>query len=439
MPYPADSGQSKAGFYGAVFTMNQPITVGNNVDLTTIKLDGRFGFDNTGDSVFVQPAGDPAPTSFTHLLPDGYGSFITHTTAAVPGFKRGANTIGLVLDGGEAKNDCAGGGCAMAAIADFYVTATCTGAAPIDPTKPVTPVPTLDIAGLGLLGLLSAAPPHPLTPTPPLPVHSSTSRHHRPLAPAAAHAHAPPPPPPSPEPTARQPLPYAPRSTATSWWRSTKPPARPTIWALSRACQLRWIALTAVRSAPTASTSAVSTTPFSYLPPHADHVDASPPSDMAWVNGLMYSTADNGQLYSIDVATGTTTAIGTPDATGGVLGAQFSGTNGLFGAANNGSGLYRVNLTTGRRDKISDSPASGSNDGASCPTVALFEPLPDDPNLPVNPAQVVAAVPALDVAGLGLLSLLGAGAGALRAAAARGESGAVPRQGPPLCSSEFAG
>ena len=61
-----------------------------------------------------------------------------------------------MLDGGEAKNDCAGGGCAMAAIADFYVTATCTGAAPIDPTKPVTPVPTLDIAGLGLLGVLSA-------------------------------------------------------------------------------------------------------------------------------------------------------------------------------------------------------------------------------------------------------------------------------------------
>ena len=156
VPYPADSGQSKAGFYGSVFTMNQPITVGNNVDLTTIKLDGRFGFDNTGDSVFVQPAGDPAPTSFTHLLPDGYGAFTPFTTANVPGFKRGANTIGLVLDGGEAKNDCAGGGCAMAAIADFYVTATCTGAAPIDPTKPVTPVPTLDIAGLGLLGVLSA-------------------------------------------------------------------------------------------------------------------------------------------------------------------------------------------------------------------------------------------------------------------------------------------
>ena len=138
-------------------------------------------------------------------------------------------------------------------------------------------------------------------------------------------------------------------------------------------------------------------------------------SDMAWVGGLMYSTADNGQLYSIDVATGTTTAIGTPDTLGGVLGAQFSGTNGLFGSANNGSGMYRINLTTGRRDKISDSPASGNNDGASCPTVALFEPLPEDPDLPVNPVEPTpapTAVPALDEVGLGLLGLLSAGLGA---------------------------
>ena len=42
----------------------------------------------------------------------------------------------------------------MAAIADFYVTATCTGEAPVPPA--VNPVPTLDIAGLGLLSLLSA-------------------------------------------------------------------------------------------------------------------------------------------------------------------------------------------------------------------------------------------------------------------------------------------
>lgn len=136
-------------------------------------------------------------------------------------------------------------------------------------------------------------------------------------------------------------------------------------------------------------------------------------SDMAWVGSLMYSTADNGQLYSIDVATGTTTAIGSPDNTGGVLGAQFSGTNGLFGSANNGSGLYRINLTTGQRDKISDSPASGANDGASCPTVALFEPLPPEPPEPPEPPPPPTPVPTLDFAGLGLLSLLGAGAGAL--------------------------
>ena len=129
-------------------------------------------------------------------------------------------------------------------------------------------------------------------------------------------------------------------------------------------------------------------------------------SDMAWVGSLMYTTADNGQLYSIDVATGATTAIGSPDATGGVLGAQFSGTNGLFGSANNGSGMYRVNLTTGKRDKLSDAPAASNNDGASCPTVALFDPLPPDPG-------AATPVPALDEAGLGLLSLLGAGAGAL--------------------------
>jgi len=134
-------------------------------------------------------------------------------------------------------------------------------------------------------------------------------------------------------------------------------------------------------------------------------------SDMAWSGSLMYSTADNGQLYSIDVATGTTTAIGAPDTTGGVLGAQFSGTNGLFGAANNGSGMYRINLSTGRRDKISNAPASGNNDGASCPNVALFEPLPPEPK-PPEP-QLPTAVPTLDIAGLGLLGLLSAGLGAL--------------------------
>lgn len=162
VPYPFASGQAKGGFYGSVFTLNQPITVGNNVDLASIQLEGRFGFDDTGDSVFVQPAGQPAPTSFTHLLPDGYGAFTQTTTAAVPGFAQGQNTIGLVLNGGQFSNDCRGGGCAMGAIAEFYLTATCTGAAPVNPGNPGTPggtvaaVPTMDTAGLGLLGLLSA-------------------------------------------------------------------------------------------------------------------------------------------------------------------------------------------------------------------------------------------------------------------------------------------
>ena len=155
VPYPAATGQAKAGFYGSVFTMSQPITVGNNVALNSIKLDGRFGFDDTGDSVFVQPAGDPAPTTFTHLLPDGFGAFTPFTTAAVPGFKRGQNTIGLVLDGGQAKNDCPSGVCALGAIAEFYVTGECTGEPPVDPAS-LKPVPTLDVVGLSLLGLLSA-------------------------------------------------------------------------------------------------------------------------------------------------------------------------------------------------------------------------------------------------------------------------------------------
>ena len=106
------------------------------------------------------------------------------------------------------------------------------------------------------------------------------------------------------------------------------------------------------------------------------------------------------------MATGVTTPIGAPDTTGGVLGAQFSSTNGLFGAANNGSGMYRINLGTGQRDKISNAPASGNNDGASCSNAALFESLSPEPQPPT-------AVPTLDIAGLGLLSLLGAGAGAV--------------------------
>lgn len=137
VPYPAASGMTKAGYYGAVFTMNQPLTVGDNVDLDSIKLKGRFGFDDTGDSVFVQPAGKPMYQPFKHLLPDGYGGFTSYTTAAIPGFEVGENTIGLVLDGGQFTNDCSSGVCAMAAIADFTVVAKCQEPPPVDPTKQV--------------------------------------------------------------------------------------------------------------------------------------------------------------------------------------------------------------------------------------------------------------------------------------------------------------
>lgn len=100
-------------------------------------------------------------------------------------------------------------------------------------------------------------------------------------------------------------------------------------------------------------------------------------SDMAWVNNDspgLYAVADGGQLFSIDVTSGTVTPIGTPDTTGNPMGAQFGGTNGLFGADNNGSGFYHINLTTGKKTKISGAPASGTNDGANCPNAPITFP-----------------------------------------------------------------
>ena len=135
VPYPAATGQAKAGYHASVFVMNQPITVGNNVDLASIKLDGRFGFDDYGNTVFVQPgSGAPVFDNSGLYMPNGYGSFQTATTPAIPGFARGQNTIGLMLDGLQSTNDCAGGTCAIAAIADFYVTAACTGVDPVLPS-----------------------------------------------------------------------------------------------------------------------------------------------------------------------------------------------------------------------------------------------------------------------------------------------------------------
>ncbi|GAB2830600.1 hypothetical protein GCM10027276_36590 [Comamonas piscis] len=129
VPYPEATGQTRAGYNASVFMLNQAINVGANVDLDSIKFSGRFGFDDTGDSVFVQPDGE-AGSYGAYRLTDGYGAFTTATTAAIPGFARGQNKIGLMLDGGQLQNNCASGICAMGAIADFYVTAACTGEPP---------------------------------------------------------------------------------------------------------------------------------------------------------------------------------------------------------------------------------------------------------------------------------------------------------------------
>ena len=99
-------------------------------------------------------------------------------------------------------------------------------------------------------------------------------------------------------------------------------------------------------------------------------------SDMAWVGGAtggLYSVGDDGQLYSIAL-NGHVTPIGAPDTTGGVLGAQFGGINGLFGSANDGSGFYKIDLTTGKKTLISGAPGSGTNDGASNPNAPITFP-----------------------------------------------------------------
>ncbi|MET4578134.1 DUF11 domain-containing protein [Ottowia thiooxydans] len=111
-------------------------------------------------------------------------------------------------------------------------------------------------------------------------------------------------------------------------------------------------------------------------------------SDIGWVGSMLYSTADNGQLYSMNVTPGSTLGqtlpIGSPDATGGVLGAQFAGTNGLFGVANDGSGFFKISLATGQRTFLSAAPSSGSNDGASCPNAAVAGVAPAQADLAVT-------------------------------------------------------
>ncbi|MCS4296216.1 putative repeat protein (TIGR01451 family) [Comamonas sp. BIGb0152] len=130
VPYPAATGQSRGIQDGSTFVMNQPVNVGSNVDLASIKLTGRFAFDDYGSSVYVKPAAGAETPAGPVYLPNGYGAFSTYTTTTALGFARGNNTVGFRLDGGQETNDCAGGTCALGAIADFYVTAACTGEPP---------------------------------------------------------------------------------------------------------------------------------------------------------------------------------------------------------------------------------------------------------------------------------------------------------------------
>jgi uncharacterized repeat protein (TIGR01451 family) len=92
-------------------------------------------------------------------------------------------------------------------------------------------------------------------------------------------------------------------------------------------------------------------------------------SDMAWIGGLIYTVQANGQLRSINPATGAVANIGSPSAAAD-YGAMFGSPTGLFGSANTG-GFYRFNLTTGARTLISGSPGATVNDGANCPTAPI--------------------------------------------------------------------
>ncbi|UQB70466.1 DUF11 domain-containing protein [Epilithonimonas zeae] len=81
-------------------------------------------------------------------------------------------------------------------------------------------------------------------------------------------------------------------------------------------------------------------------------------------------------LVSIDPATGTVTNIGAsglPDGT--LVGALYVDASGdIFGNADNGSGFYQFNKTTGRAVKISNSIGANGNDGTNCPDAVITFP-----------------------------------------------------------------
>lgn len=88
-------------------------------------------------------------------------------------------------------------------------------------------------------------------------------------------------------------------------------------------------------------------------------------------NNLLYTVhTGTGQLMSINPTTGTVTGIGiSPGAIS--FGALFGSSTGEIYGSDNAGGFYQFNLSTGQRVKISDSPASNSNDGAHCVTTPI--------------------------------------------------------------------
>lgn len=96
-------------------------------------------------------------------------------------------------------------------------------------------------------------------------------------------------------------------------------------------------------------------------------------SDIAFVGSTLYTVSDAGQLYAIHVSSGSVQAIGAA-VSGPIFGAQFGAPNGLFGAANNGAGFFRIDLATGARMRVSDGMSAGNNDGANCPTAEITFP-----------------------------------------------------------------
>lgn len=92
-------------------------------------------------------------------------------------------------------------------------------------------------------------------------------------------------------------------------------------------------------------------------------------SDMAWIDGLLYTVQAGGQLRSINPATGAVTNIGPPSGAAD-YGAMFGSPTGLFGSANTG-GFYSFDLATGARTLVSGSPGATVNDGANCPTAPI--------------------------------------------------------------------